>query len=351
MTSKERVLAALEYTTPDRLPTRYYPTKEVNLELMEYFQLETLEELHRLFGDDFAEVYPNYVGPKLERFEDGSWEGLWQERYISKSFGAGAYDEAVFLPYADVEEVGELEKFRFPSPDWYDYSNIAAACEASKDYAVIAMASNSPDFINGIARCRGVEQVLMDIATEDPVYLALVEQRFEFYFEVYKRTLEAGGGKIDIVSYGDDFGTQNGLLISPQSFRTLFADKLKAFFDLAHQYGAKAMMHSCGSVRELIPDFIDLGLDILEVVQVDAAKMELEELHREFYGKIVLCGSISVQSTLPFGTPEDIARAVELRKNLYRNGGMIVAPTHHLQVGTPIGNIVALYQSVGGYVG
>lgn len=349
MTSRERFYSAIHYQNPDRLPVKYYGNPEIDRDLMKYFQIGTKEELLNILGDDFRSVYPKYIGPKRHTFEDGSWEGLWGERYISKSFGAGAYDEAVYLPYKDVINECELDKFTFPTPDWYDYSHIKEDCERQKGFAIVGMAANSPDFINGIARCRGVEQVLIDIALEDQVYIALMEQRFQFYYEIYKRTLEAGKGLIDIVSTGDDFGTQNGLLISPKSFDRLFAPKMKSFYDLAHEYGAKVMMHCCGSNRELIPRFIELGLDILEVVQVDACGMNIEALHQDFYRKIMFCGSISVQSTLPFGTPRDVAQEVELRKKLFSDGGMIIAPTHHLQAGTPIGNIVSLYESVGSY--
>lgn len=101
----------------------------------------------------------------------------------------------------------------------------------------------------------------------------------------------------------------------------------------------------------MIPRFIELGLDILEVVQVDAAKMDIRELHRDFYGKIAFCGSISVQNTLPFGSEEDVITEVELRKHLFKDGGMIIAPTHDIQVGTPIENILAMYRTIGSLAG
>jgi uroporphyrinogen decarboxylase len=145
---------------------------------------------------------------------------------------------------------------------------------------------------------------------------------------------------------GEDLGNQNGLLISPDSYDRLFRKKHQAFIDLAHKHGAVAMMHCCGSCRKLIPTFIEMGLDILEVVQVDAAGMDITELHDEFYGKIAFCGSISVQHTLPWGKVDDVVREVELRKKLFGKGGMIIAPTHAIQAGTPIENILALYKTI-----
>ena len=347
MNSKERFYNTLQYRGYDRPPTKHYATPEINKALYDYFGISTYEELQIRLGDDFRYVGPKYIGPKLKTFEDGSWEGLWGERYINYSFGNGTYPEAIYLPFKDVTDVRELKNFCFPSPDWYDYSNIKEDCIKHKDYAIWTGGAGIPDFMNGIARCRGVEQVLYDIALEDPVYLALMDQRYEFFYEMCRRILKAGEGAIDVLCFGEDYGNQNGLMISPAVFEKLFAPKMKAFFDLAHEYGAKTMMHCCGSCRDLIQRFIELGLDILEVVQVDAAKMDIEELHREFYGRIAFCGSISVQNTLPFGTVEDVVREVELRKKLFKDGGMIIAATHDIQVGTPIENIIAMYSAIG----
>jgi uroporphyrinogen decarboxylase len=348
MNSKERFYSALQYKGYDRPPIKHYGTPEINKELMDYLDVSTYEELQLKLGDDFRSIGPKYIGPELRNFEDGSWEGVWGERYTNYSFGKGTYPEAIYLPFKDVEEVDELKKFRFPSPDWFDYSDIKALCEKYKDYVIWIGGGGVPDFMNGIARCRGVEQVLLDIALENPVYLALVEQRHNFYYEMCKRTLEAGEGKIDVLCLGEDYGNQNGLMISPTTFEKLFAPRMKVFFDLAHEYGAKTMMHCCGSCRDLMSRFVELGLDILEVVQVDAAKMNIEELHRDFYRKLAFCGSISVQNTLPFGSEEDVVKEVELRKRLFSEGGMIIAPTHDIQVGTPIENILAMYRTIGG---
>ena len=349
MNSKERFYSAMKYEGYDRPPARHYGTPEINQALMEHLKVSNYEELALRLGDDFRSVGAKYIGPELRKFEDGSWEGIWGERYENYNFGNGTYPEACYLPFKDVEDVEELENLRFPSADWYDYSEIEAHCDHYKDYVVCIGDAGSPDFMNGIARCRGVEQVLFDIALEDPVYLALVEKRFDFFYDLYKRTLEAGKGKIDVVCFGEDLGSQNGLIISPQAYEKLFAKKMKAYFELAHSYGAKTMMHSCGSCRKMIGRLIELGLDILEVVQVDAANMDIKELHKEFYKKIAFCGSMSVQNTLPFGTIEDVVREVELRKELFNDGGMIIAPTHDIQVGTPLENIIAMYNAIGCY--
>ena len=349
MNHKERVLNTLEYRGYDRIPVKHEGTPEIDQSLMEYLGvIDNVGLLGRL-GDDFRIVEPVWAGPELRTWPDGSWEGWWGERYNKLSFGEGVYPEAVYLPFADVTVAAELDTHRFPSADWFDYGTIKVQCEQKADYAIVCGSAGQPDFINGIARCRGVEQVILDVAVEDPVFLALMEQRYEFFYEMTERTLRAAEGLIDIVHFGEDLGTQNGLLVSPRTFERLFAAKYEALFALAHDYGAKTMLHSCGSVRQLIPRLIEIGLDILDVVQVSAAGMGIVELHETFGDQLCFCGSVCVQTTLPFGTAEDVCREVELRQRLFHDGGLILGPTHAIQVGTPLDNILAMYRCAGSY--
>ncbi|MCC5877357.1 MAG: hypothetical protein JJU11_14130, partial [Candidatus Sumerlaeia bacterium] len=315
MNSRERVFSALEYKGFDRPPTHHYGTPEINKELMDFLGVSDYEEMALILGDDLRHIEPEYIGPELRTFEDGTWEGIWGERYMNYCFGEGTYPEVAYMPYAEVEEVDELKDFRFPTADWFDYSTVKERAASIHERGFVAYIGDAgvPDFLNGIARCRGVEQVLIDVGMEDPVFLELMEKRVEFFYGKLKRTLEAADGLIDIVAFGEDLGTQNGLTINPKSYDKLFAHHMERFFKLAHDFGARTMMHSCGSVRDMIPRLIDLGLDIQEVVQVDAAKMDIRELHRDFYGKVAFCGSISVQNTLPRGTEEEVRQEVRLR--------------------------------------
>lgn len=347
MTSKERFYAAMNYQGVDRLPTYYAGNPVIDRNLMDYFKVNSMNELKDCLGDDFREVWPVYIGPELRTFEDGSREGIFGERYKDISFGVGAYVEAVYLPFADIEDPEELDAFRFPSPDWYDYSTIKEQCEKYKDRVVYIGNPGVPDFINGIARRRGVEQVLVDIAFEDPVYLKLMEKTHEFWYGYVKNCLEAAEGMIDLVWVGDDLGGQEAPLISVEKYKTLFYDKHKAYFDLAHEYGAKVIMHSCGSIRHFIPLFIEMGLDILDVLQVNAKQMDIRGLHKDFYKKIAFSGSISTQTTIAFGTVEDVIAEVELRKELFPDGGMIIAPSNQIQDDTPVEKVIALYNTIG----
>ena len=347
MNHRDRVLSALNRKGYDRIPVKHHGTPEVDAILMDHFKVNNHLDLITSLGDDFRVIDAAWSGPPLKHHPDGSWDGWWGERYANISFGYGTYPEAVYLPFADVDDVKQLSEFRMPSADDFDYTTIKSQCVKWSNYARVFGNAGFLDFINSIARCRGVEKVLYDIAEKNPVYLALMEQRFELFYEMTERALQAAEGAIDIVHVGEDFGSQKGLLISPRTFEALFRPKFEAMFTLAHRYGAITMMHCCGSVRQLIPRFIDIGLDVLDVVQVSAAGMGIKDLHDEYSQDLAFAGSVCVQSTLPFGSVEDVKREVELRLKLFKQGGLILGPSHQIQAGTPLQNILAMYKTAG----
>jgi len=347
LTSRERVLCALNWKPVDHLPIKHEARDEVNHALLKCLKIQEEDALYDRLGDDFYRVKPVYCGPTLQKFSDGSWEGPWGEIWntVVTEDGRGIYNETIYLPYKDTQRLEELEGRRFPRSDWYDFSSIHSQCEAAGERCVLYGDPAHFEIINGVSRLRGVEQVLMDLATEDPVYLALADARYHFYFELTESALQAAGGKIDLVHCGQDLGTQRGPLISPRTFDRIFAPRLADYFSMIHGYGAKVMMHSCGSTRNFIPRLIELGLDVLDVVQPGAEGMVLHELRDEYAGKLCFAGTMDVQTVLPFGSTEDVIREVALRWDLFKDGGLILGPTHQIQGDTPIENILAMYHA------
>ncbi len=348
MNHRERVMRALAREGYDRIPVKHEGTPEVNRALMDHFGLTNLEQLLRVLGDDFRYVEADYTGPELRTFPDGSVEGYWGERYKYAQFSGGKYLEAHYLPFAGVTTLAALDRSHFPSADWFDYSRIKEKCRAwGGEYAVCFGTAGDMDFINSIARARGFEQVLMDIYDDDPVYRAIMDARFEFYYRLHERALVAAEGGIDITHVGDDFGHQHGPLISLEVFERLFAPKYKAYFDMVHRHGARVMMHMCGCVEPFLPRLIELGLDIQDVVQPTTPSMDIAYLAQRYGERLAFCGSMCVQSTLPFGTEADVEREVTRRLALFPRGGLILGPTHAIQVGTPVANVLALYRAAG----
>ncbi len=348
MNSCERVRSALDRKGYDRIPVKHEGTPEVNRMIMDHFGLRNMEQLLRVLGDDFRYIEAVYQGPKLHTFPDGSFEGYWGERYKYQEYDGGRYLEAVYLPFAHVDTLDQLDRSHFPSADWFDYSTIKAQCQAlGGQYAICFGTAGDMDFINSIARARGMERVLLDLAGDDPVGLEILEARFQFYYQMHERALQAADGLIDIVHIGEDLGNQRGRMISPAIFERHFAPRLKQYFDMAHRYGAKTMMHMCGCVEAFLPRLIELGLDIQDVVQPTTPEMDIAALQAKYGDRLNFCGSMCVQTTLPFGTPADVEREVQRRLKLFPKGGLFLGPTHAIQVGTPLENILTLYRAAG----
>lgn len=349
MNSRERVLGAFNRTGYDRIPVKHEGTPEINQMIMDHFGLKNMEQLLRVVGDDFRYVDPIYIGPELRKFNDGSVEGYWGERYKYAQFEGGKYLEASFLPYANTYSVKDLDRSHFPTADWFDYSTIKQQCRkiSEQNYAICFGTAGDMDFINSIARARGTEQVLIDLITDDPVYLEIMDARFRFYYELHERVLQAAEGAIDFTHIGEDLGTQNAQVIDFDIFERHFAPKLEEYFKMVHSYGARTMMHMCGCVRAFLPRLIELGLDIYDVVQPTTPEMDIARLKNDFGDEISFCGSVCVQSTLAFGTSEDVVNEVERRKKLFAEGGLFLGPSHAIQVGTPLENIISLYKTAG----
>ena len=349
MQSRERVRAAFAFEQPDSTPCDYYATPEIHGALLRHFKVSGDNELRDCLGTDIRFVDPPYIGPELPVCKDGSITNIWGIRKKPMANEYGDYYESVNFPYAGWTTVEEAAEFDWPSPDWYDYQAVPALCERYPGKALLTGAFSVQDFINAAAFGRGVEQTLVDIALEDPVFLYILDRRHRFYLELIERTLAAAQGRLDLVLCGDDFGSQRGLMLSPASFNRLFADKKKEFFDMVHGYGAKVTHHCCGSSRELIPRFIELGMDALQTIQPRAEGMDPYELKREFHGRIVLHGAVDVQGWLQRATSPEIEQEINhLVDEVGKDGGFIVAPCHQIQPDTPLENVLALYRTLAG---
>lgn len=349
MSHRERVFAALNRTGYDRIPVKHEGTPEVNKMLMEHFGLSNMEQLLRVVGDDFRYVEPIYCGPELKTFPDGSIEGYFGEHYRYAEFEAGKYLEACYLPFAGVHRLEDLDRSHFPSADWFDYSTVRAQAEHfhNQGYAVCCGTAGDMDFINSIARTRGMEQVLMDLIDDSPVYMEIMQARYKFYYEMHQRILEAADGLIDFTHVGDDLGNQRGPMIGLGIFEKHFVPKYEEYFKMVHDHGAKTMMHICGCAERFLPRLADIGLDVYDVVQPTTPQMDIAVLQKKVGDCLTFCGSVCVQTTMAWGTVDDVKREVRRRLDLFPKGGLFLGPTHAIQVGSPIQNILALYRTAG----
>ena len=300
-------------------------------------------------------TYCRYIGPELRIFPDGSTEDIWgvPREKIPYAYGEGAYTHVTVHPLAGMTTVQEIDQYgHWPSPDNWDCHHAAEECARFPGYCVI----NKGDRLDRTAQLkpamylRGVDQILMDLALSPRLAEAVIGHISEYFLEYNRRVFDAADGRIDLFMMGDDFGTQEGLMVSVPMWRRFFRDNFRRYIDLAHQYDIKVMHHTCGSVAELIPEFIDAGLDILQSLQPRAQGMDLAKLKQEYGNQICFQGGIDIQRTLPFGTPDDVREMVQRTLKAGKPGGGYIACTaHNIQPDTPVENVIALFEAYAEY--
>jgi len=197
---------------------------------------------------------------------------------------------------------------------------------------------------------RDVEQwYISTVMRRDYIY-RVFERQCEIALSNLERIYSVVGDRVSVVFVtGTDFGAQNGPFISPQTYRELYKPFHKQVNDWVHQHTTwKTFIHSCGSVRALIDDFVEAGFDILNPVQCSAAHMDPHELKDAYGSRLVFWGGgVDTQNTLPFGTPEDVRKEVRKRIKIFgAGGGFVFNTTHNVQARTPVENVLALYETV-----
>lgn len=349
MPSYERVISAINYTQPDRVPIDYYATPEFHAKLKEHLEIDEDELLLRKLGVDIRRVQPRFVGPKDMIGAPGVTAAgrdflgvVWKP--VKNEFGT--YNEIAFSPLERATTVKEIEDYPWPKVDWFDFSHLKeeiARLNREHRYAIMYFAGGAfetPWYMRGMAR------FLMDLVECPDIAEAISYHAADFYKKRALRAIEQSDGRIDIIGSGGDLGTQRAMMLDPDLWRRHIKpyseELIKPFKDM----GLKTYYHSCGSIVPVIEDFIEMGLDILDPIQPKAAGMSAEELKHRFNNRLTFHGGIDEQELLPRGAPAEVRQEVErLIKILGSDGGYIVCPAHAVQPDTPVENIVALYEA------
>lgn len=343
MTSRERVKKAILHQQPDQVPANFECVSSVMEKLLKRYGFSDENQIYQKFDIDIRSVSPRYIGPELKSYkENGSLiqESYWGWKDKQHWTGKEYNSITCYFPFNEFETVEQLENYRWPSPDWFDYESIKYQCDKYKNKAII-MGHEGPFQIATFLR--SMDKLFIDMAVEPEFAHKIYDKMVEFELEFYERIFIAADGQIDILRPHDDYGTQISLLFSMDMWRDYFKENTKKLTALTHKYGAFYQQHSCGAIRPVIPELIDCGVDIIEPIQ-KVKGLEPEELKRDFGKKITFHGGIDTQGVLPFGKPEDVIKETKhFIDTLNIDGGYILMASQSFEGDVPLENIEAMY--------
>lgn len=351
MNSRERVLAALARQEPDRVPVDYSANPGIDARLKGFFRLapDDTEGLRQILGVDFREVRPAYTGPRLHsEVPERRVDPLWGRRTRWIEHDTGGYWDYCDFPLRDAD-AATVSAWPAPSAAHYDYEAFAADVTRRQIEGVAVYLGNPGlgDIINSNGMVRSMEQVLIDLITEDPAGMLLIDRKVEHELEVTRRCLEVAGDGIDFIWLGEDLGTQRGPLISLDTYRRHIRPRHARYIDLATAFGKPTMIHCCGSSSWAFDDFADMGIAAVDTLQPEAEAMDPAYLKSRYGDRLAFHGCISTAGPVATGSVDDVvASCCQILEIMKPGGGYCFAPTHQLQDNSPTENVVAMYDTV-----
>ena len=354
MKPRERVALALNHEQPDHCPMQVSFTPEFAVRLRNEMGISEASlhnphgggntyALERALGEDMLLTsvgWANSYYQDTKPYTD-EWGIVWQVHPYETPYGRGHYTEIAGHPLADEAAVSS---YRPPDPRRPElYCDAEQVVRDFKDEYWIVGVTVTTIFETAWA-LRGLEQMLLDMVTDPDLAEAIFDIPFHYHLTAAKKLVELG---VDMIWTGDDVGTQHRMLISPQMWRRFLKPRMARFFAelKAINPGVKVAYHSDGDIRPIIPELIEIGLDVLNPVQ--PASMDPAELKAAYGERLCFWGSIDEQHTLPFGAAVDVqAEVLERLHTLGAGGGLILAPTHHVQLDTPMENFQAMVETI-----
>lgn len=360
MQHRDRVVMALNHEEPDRCPMQISFTPEFASRLKDELGL-TDEDLYNPHGGGNTYLLERAIDEDMlltsvgwansyyatELYSDNGvsytdeWGVGWKNVEYETRFGKGRYTEIVSHPLADEEAI---DSYQPPDPNRPElYVEAARVIQEYKDEYWIVGVTVTTIFETAWA-LRGYERTLMDLVVNADLVERLLDIPFNYHLTAAKKLVEMG---VDMIWMGDDMGTQEKMLISPDTWRRFFKPRMATSISTLKSINpeVKVAYHSDGVIYPIIPDLIEIGLDVLNPVQPRC--MDPEKLKKEYEYKLCFWGSIDEQYTLPFGTPTEVEREVLARlRTLGKNGGLIIGPTHHVQLDTPLENFWAMANTI-----
>ncbi len=380
MNSRERILTTLDHREPDRIPfdlgscqvtgihaaayqklRRALGLADVKMEMCDSIQqLAAIDDdLGRQLGVDTRGLYPlNSHNWQVVEEDAGDYWAYHDEWGIThhRPKEDGLYFSVVKVPLPGTDLTIE-DICGYPWPDVGNLKRFDGLRELAEQYRACGYAVVLKDGFAGIfefaQRIVGMENLLTMLITNEKACCALFDKLLELKLDYWQTALAELGDLVDIVTYADDYGTQTSQIISPEMFRRLIKPRVKILFETFASLAphAKRFFHSDGNVRPLIPDFLEIGVDILNPIHIRAKDMDPAALKRDFGRDLVFWGGgVDTQGILPNGTPEEVKD--DVRRNieaLAPGGGYVFNTIHNIQADVPIANILAMWEALQEY--
>lgn len=346
MTNKQRALAPFCGTIPDRFPMWYGGAPETTKNIVDALHArDEKEALYGMLDLDFVTVRPKYIGGKREVYEDGTRLCEW-----GVIRGGAHYGQALTHPLAGAQTVAQVEAYDgYENADEYDVRIPPEELADAEDRCLIG-GCWSP-FFHDSTELMDMEEFFVNMYTNPAVCEAIIDKCFSFYYELDRRVFEANSGTIEMYFMGNDFGSQRALLMAPDMWRKFYKPLIAKLIGQAKKNGCVTAIHSCGDIHEIIGDFIEIGVDAINPIQVNADNMKPEALVAEFGGDCVFFGGIDENEILKFGTEEEVReetrRIIDI---LGSRGRYIVAASHdYILPEIPANNIIAMFDEAKNY--
>lgn len=342
MTHRERFFATIAHQPVDR-PASWLglPVTDAQQDLLGYFNVNSVDELKIKLDDDIYPIEVPYNYPPSNHIA------------CAFKFAKSAHDDrpderTLTAPgfFEDYDDPADVEKFPWPDPALYldVVESRRLAKEANPEY--IRMGVMWSAHFQDACSAFGMEKALMVMLLNPEMFQAVIDRITDFYLKANGLFYEATKGYLDAVLIGNDFGSQYGLMVDPDSLRNYVFPGTKKIIDQAKSYGLKVIHHSCGSIFPVIEDLVNLGADVIHPTQALAQDMDAVTLKEIFEGKAVFCGGVDAQHLLVNGTPEMVTRKVKELKQLFPTG-LIISPSHEaILPDIPPANIEALFNAL-----
>ena len=370
---RERVVETLQHREPDRPPVDLGGTVSgihnkayANLIHIMNFDLDVVidprdvqqlakpdEAVLERLGVDFRHVALRTIPGPGGIESDASGRPYFVDEWGIKWGRNPNYYDMIDHPLKDAV-FDDLDAFNWPDPrNPLRFKGLKDEIEDlyhDTDYAIQADA-----FFGGIYECawwlRGFETFTVDMYRRPEFTSKFLYKILQLYIEFYEEYLDVVGQYIQIIDYNDDLGMQTGPILSPVMFNKYLKPRYLKLFNLIHRKTkAKLFLHTCGSVHQLIPDLIDIGLDVLNPIQPLATKMDIEGLKRDFGDRLCFHGGIDIQRLLPHGSREEVEAEVRRVARIGgESGGLILAGAHNIQADIPPQNVIAMFEATGSY--